>query len=145
MRFLSAALFTGTLVVGLHAQAARPASHAVRSPDGGLVAEVAPRGSGQALQVGGRLLYPRTGSVRLVSPPVWSPDGRGIAVIEEGLGGTLLLVVVPRAGARPFVWPLPELGDGALLRPTWIDARRISIGPSMLAPVVIVSWIETTY
>ena len=109
-----------------------------RSPDGLRVALIAPRGSGEALHVDGRPLYPRAGGCRIVSPPVWSPDGRGIAVLERMPGGALQLVAFVDTADRPIVWGLPDLGYD--LRPIWLGKQQIAVGKSELAPMLIVSW-----
>ena len=109
-----------------------------RSPDGRRVALIAPRGGGFALHVDGRPVYPRAGGCRIVSPPSWSPDGQGIAVLERRPGGALQLVALPQIGERPVIWELPDLGYG--LRPIWLGKQRIAVGRSELAPLLIVSF-----
>ena len=111
-----------------------------RSPDGQRVALIAPRGSGEALHVDGRPLYPRAGGCRIVSPPVWSPDGRGIAVLERLPGGALQLVAFLDTADRPVTWDLPDLGYG--LRPIWLGKQRMAVGKSELSPMLIVSWTD---
>jgi hypothetical protein len=113
-----------------------------RSPDGRHLALVAPRGLGLALHVNGRPVHPRVGGALLEGPPVFSSDGRQVAILERR-DHTLLLVVVglgSRPRARSFL--LPESWRG--VRPFWLPDGAIGVGRRAARPRVLVRSGEPT-
>ena len=68
--------------------------------------------------------------------PVWSPDGRWIAVEGGGHGGSIG-VVPARGGGWPawrMLWATPSLSEG-LNSPTWTaDSRRLAFATFLFSP-----------
>jgi hypothetical protein len=48
----------------------------------------------QALVVDGKNVWPRAGLTKLHGDPVWSSDGHGLAIVDEGTGAPRLVVMV---------------------------------------------------
>jgi hypothetical protein len=106
-----------------------------RSPCGRHLVEV----DGGAVFVDGRRVHPDAGSVDVLGPPTWRPDGDAVAWVERHRGETRL-VVVPEVArpAEPLVWPLPRaLGQDRL---HWSGRSRVIVGPEELSPRAIASW-----
>jgi hypothetical protein len=96
--------------------------------------------SGSVL-VDGRRIHPATGSVQVLAPPIWRPDGDALAWLERRSGETRL-VVLPVL-ARPtetIVWPLPAAL--AQDRVHWAGDNKIVVGPEALQPRAVASWSE---
>lgn len=108
---------------------------AKRSPCGRHIVEV----RDGSVFVDGRRVHPSDGAVYLLAPPTFRRDGGAVAWLERAAGETRL-VVMPELGRRaePLPWALPTVaGDDQIF---WTGARRVVIGPAMLAPRAVASW-----
>jgi hypothetical protein len=89
--------------------------------------------------VDGRRVHPADGAVYLLAPPTFRRDGGAVAWLER-VAGEVRLVVVPELGPsiEPLPWALPTVaGDDQIF---WTGARRVVVGPAMLAPRAVASW-----
>jgi hypothetical protein len=121
----------------LHARAPQTLAP-VASPGGRHVLHV----TSGAVFLDGQRVHPASGSVYLLSPPLWREDGRAVAWLERE-AGRVRLVVLPEIGAQgprvePLPWDLPALPSGDQL--FWAGPQRIVVGPALLAPRAVASW-----
>jgi hypothetical protein len=109
----------------------------VVSPCGRHVVEVA-RG---AVLIDGRRVRSSEGDVFVIAPPTWRQDGSALAWIERSRGEARLVVVPDLDGAPdPLPWTLPGVSTDD--RVFWAGARRVVVGPAVLAPRAIATWSE---
>ncbi|HEY4394580.1 MAG TPA: hypothetical protein VGP64_10975 [Polyangia bacterium] len=109
----------------------------VASPCGRHVVEVA-RG---AVLIDGRRVRSADGDVFVIAPPTWRSDGSALAWIERSRGEARLVVVPDLDGAPdPLPWTLPAVSTSD--RVFWAGARRVVVGPAVLAPRAIATWSE---
>ena len=63
----------------------------------------------QALVVDGKNVWPRAGLTKLHGEPVWSADGHGLAIVDEGAGAPRLVVMVEFDDPQgDLTWPVPR-------------------------------------
>ncbi len=108
---------------------------ALRSPCGRHVVEI----DAGTVIVDGRRVHPGSGTVELLAPPLWRPDGGALAWLERNAGETRL-VVLPElsAGVEPLAWVLPSRLARDPLH--WAGEQRVVVGPELLSPRAVASW-----
>jgi hypothetical protein len=95
----------------------------------------------QALVVDGRNVWPRRGLTKLHGPPVWSPDGHGLAFVEDGNFGPRLVVLVEYDDASgDLTWPVPRDALGPGLHVFWAGDNKVVIGETALQPKFAADW-----
>jgi hypothetical protein len=84
-------------------------------------------------------VHPSLGSVDVLAPPRWRPDGDALAWLERHHGETRLVVLAQiEPAADPLVWLLPRaLGQD---RVHWAAANRVVVGPELLEPRAVATW-----
>ncbi len=121
--------------------AARTGGEPVWGPERRHVAFVTGAGDKQALVVDGRNVWPRRGVTKIHGAPVWSPDGHGLALIEDGNFGPRLVVLVEYADASgDLTWPIPRDALAPGLRVFWAGDNKVVIGESALRPRFAADW-----
>jgi hypothetical protein len=105
------------------------------------VAFVAGAGPKQAVVVDGKNVWPRNGTTRLHGAPVWSPDGHGLALIDEGSGGPRLVVMVEFPDpSGDLTWPVPRDAIAPGLTVFWAGNNKVVIGETALRPKFAADW-----
>jgi hypothetical protein len=95
----------------------------------------------QALVVDGRNVWPRRGLTRIKSTPVWSPDGHGLALVEDGNFGPRLVVLVEFEDASgDLTWVIPREALAPGLRVFWAGDNKVVIGETALRPRFAADW-----
>ena len=96
--------------------AARSGSDFTWDPSQRHVAFLVGKAGQQALVVDGKNVWPRAGMTKLHGDPVWSADGHGLAIVDEGAGSPRLVVMVEFDDPQgDLTWPVPRdaLAPGA--------------------------------
>ena len=84
---------------------------------------------------------PRYGSTRIHRPPVWSPDGHGLAFTDEGPNGPRLVVLVEFDDAQgDLTWPIPRDAISPGLKVFWAGDNKVVIGETGLKPRFAADW-----
>jgi hypothetical protein len=105
------------------------------------VAFVAGAPGKQVLVVDGKNVWPRVGTTRLHGEPSWGPDGRGLAIVEEGAGAPRLVVLVEVSDpAGDLTWPVPRDALQPGLKVFWATESKVVIGESALKPKFAAGW-----
>ncbi|HZS42191.1 MAG TPA: hypothetical protein VFF06_35420 [Polyangia bacterium] len=121
--------------------AARSGLEFLWSPQHAHVAFVSGGGAKQNLVVDGQNVWPRAGVTRLKLPPVWSPDGHGLAFAEDGPAGPRLVVLVEFDDAQgDLTWPIPREALAPGLKVFWANDSKVVIGESALRPRFAADW-----
>ncbi|HXU74307.1 MAG TPA: hypothetical protein VN947_33660 [Polyangia bacterium] len=95
----------------------------------------------QALVVDGKNVWPRAGMTRLHGDPVWSADGHGLAIVDEGAGAPRLVVMVEFDDPQgDLTWPVPHDALAPGLRVYWASESKVVIGESALKPKFAAGW-----
>ena len=95
----------------------------------------------QALVVDGKNVWPRAGVTRLHGDPVWSGDGHGLAIVDEGGGSPRLVVMVEFDDPQgDLTWPVPRDALAPGLRVFWATESKVVIGESALKPKFAAGW-----
>ena len=97
------------------------------------VAFLSGRSGQQALVVDGKNVWPRAGLTRLHGDPVWSSDGHGLAIVDDGGGSPRLVVMVEFDDPQgDLTWPVPRDALAPGLRVFWASESKVVIGESAL-------------
>jgi hypothetical protein len=105
------------------------------------VAFVAGVAGKQVLVVDGKNVWPRVGTTKLHGEPSWGPDGRGLAIVDEGAGAPRLVVLVEISDpAGDLTWPVPRDALQPGLRVFWASESKVVIGESALKPKFAAGW-----
>lgn len=121
--------------------AARPGSDFTWDASHRHVAFIAGAPGKQALVVDGKNVWPRAGVTRLHGDPVWSADGHGLAIVDEGVGNPKLVVLVEWADSQgDLTWPVPRDALAPGLRVYWASDTKVVIGESTLKPKFAAGW-----
>lgn len=105
------------------------------------VAFIAGAGDKQALVVDGRTVWPRRGTTRLPAEPVWSPDGHGLALVDQSARAMRLVVLVEYDDpSGDLTWTLPRDALAPGLRVFWANDSKVVIGESVLHPRFAAGW-----
>lgn len=121
--------------------AARPGNDFTWDPNHRHVAFLAGAPGKQALVVDGKNVWPRAGVTRLHGDPVWSADGHGLAIVDEGVGSPRLVVMVEFADPQgDLTWPVPRDALAPGLRVYWASDSKVVIGESALKPKFAAGW-----
>jgi hypothetical protein len=95
----------------------------------------------QALVVDGKNVWPRAGVTRLHGDPVWSGDGHGLAIVDEGGGAARLVVLVEFDDPQgDLTWPVPRDALAPGLKVYWASESKVVIGESALKPKFAAGW-----
>lgn len=95
----------------------------------------------QQLVVDGKNVWPRAGVTKIHGDPVWSSDGHGIAIVDEGNGSPRLVVMVEWADAQgDLTWPVPKDALAPGLKVYWASDSKVVIGESALKPKFAAGW-----
>ena len=95
----------------------------------------------QQVIVDGQAVWPRYGSTKVQTAPVWSPDGHGLAFTEDGKDGPRLVVLVEFDDAQgDLTWPIPRDALGGGLHVFWAGDSKVVIGESALKPRFAADW-----
>jgi hypothetical protein len=95
----------------------------------------------QMLVVDGRNVWPRAGATRLHGEPVWSGDGRGLAIVDESNGVPRLVVMVEYTSSQgDLTWPVPREALAPGLRVFWAGDSKVVIGESAFKPKFAAGW-----
>jgi hypothetical protein len=120
---------------------ARSGAAFVWGPERRHVAFIAGAGDKQNLVVDGRTVWPRRGTTHLHQPPVWSPDGHGLALVDQGQGGARLVVLVEYDDASgDLTWNVPKDALSPGLRVFWAGDSKVVIGETALHPRFAAGW-----
>ena len=104
-------------------------------------AELRGRRGQQALFVDGRRVWPRSGATTFHGTPVWSPDGHGLAVVEEVARATRLVVMVEyRDPSGDLTWPIPRDAVAPTLKLFWANHSKVVIGETLMRPRFAANW-----
>jgi hypothetical protein len=121
--------------------AARSGGEPIWGPQHRHVAFVTGAGDKQALVVDGRNVWPRRGLTKMQGAPVWSPDGHGLAFVEDGNFGPRLVVLVEYPDASgDLTWPIPREAVAPGLHVFWAGDNKVVIGESALRPRFAADW-----
>ena len=121
--------------------AARSGAGFVWGPERRHVAVFAGAGDRQSLVVDGRTVWPRRGTTRLHQAPVWSPDGHGLALVDQGQTGARLVVLVEYDDSSgDLTWNVPKDALSPGLRVFWANDSKVVIGESVLRPRFAAGW-----
>jgi hypothetical protein len=121
--------------------AARTGVDAIWSPSKRHLALVTGSGDQQALVVDGRNVWPRRGLTKIIRGPVWSADGRGLALVEDGRFGPRLVVMVEFTDAHgDLTWVIPREAMAPGLNVFWAGDNKVVIGESALKPKFAADW-----
>jgi hypothetical protein len=121
--------------------AARSGVELVWSPQHRHAAFLAGAGGRQALVVDGRQVWPRAGGTRVARGPVWSSDGHGLALVEDGPAGPRLVVLVEyRDPGGDLTWPVPRDALAPGLGVFWAGDSKVVIGETALRPRFAADW-----
>jgi hypothetical protein len=95
----------------------------------------------QALYVDGRRIWPRSGATTFHGQPVWSPDGHGLAVVEDVSKEARLVVMVEyRDPAGDLTWPIPRDAVSPKLKLFWASDNKVVIGETLMRPRFAANW-----
>ncbi|HWE29170.1 MAG TPA: hypothetical protein VHB97_14275 [Polyangia bacterium] len=95
----------------------------------------------QQLVVDGKNVWPRAGMTRLHGDPVWSADGHGLAIVDDGAGAPHLVVMVEFDDPQgDLTWPVPRDALAPGLRVFWASDSKVVIGESALKPKFAAGW-----
>jgi hypothetical protein len=95
----------------------------------------------QQLVVDGKNVWPRAGMTRLHGDPVWSSDGHGLAIVDEGAGAPRLVVMVEFDDPQgDLTWPVPRDALAPGLKVFWASDSKVVIGESALKPKFAAGW-----
>ncbi|MEO6951603.1 MAG: hypothetical protein ABI321_07310 [Polyangia bacterium] len=121
---------------------ARSGAAFVWGPERKHVAFIAGAGVKQNLIVDGKTVWPRRGSSRLPQPPVWSPDGHGLAFVDTGVTTATKLVVLAEYDDPDgdLTWPVPKDAVAPGLHVFWAGDTKIVIGETALRPRFAAGW-----
>ena len=121
--------------------AARTGSDFKWDPSHHHVAFLAGKPGQQALVVDGKNVWPRAGLTRLHGDPVWSADGHGLAIVDDGNGSPRLVVMVEFDDPQgDLTWPVPREALAPGLRVFWATDSKVVIGESALKPKFAAGW-----
>jgi hypothetical protein len=121
--------------------AARTGGEMLWSPQHRHVAFVTGTADHQALVVDGKNVWPRRGLTRIKGTPVWSPDGHGLALVEDGGFGPRLVVLVEFDDASgDLTWVIPREALAPGLRVFWAGDNKVVIGETALRPRFAADW-----
>ncbi|HEY2748738.1 MAG TPA: hypothetical protein VGL86_29160 [Polyangia bacterium] len=105
------------------------------------VAFLVGRSGQQALVVDGKNVWPRAGLTRLHGDPVWSADGHGLAIVDDGSAAPRLVVMVEFDDPQgDLTWPVPRDALAPGLRVFWASDSKVVIGESALKPKFAAGW-----
>jgi hypothetical protein len=105
------------------------------------LAFIAGSGQRQVLVVDGKTVWPRRGATRLHGAPVWSPDGHGLALVEDGAAGPRLVVMVEFPDPQgDLTWSIPRSALAPGLAVFWAGASKVVIGETALRPRFAADW-----
>lgn len=106
------------------------------------VAFIAGAGDKQNLVVDGKSVWPRRGVSRLPMPPVWSPDGHGLAFVDTSAATATKLVVLAEYDdpEGDLTWPVPRDAVSPGLRVFWAGDTKVLIGETALKPRFAAGW-----
>jgi hypothetical protein len=120
---------------------ARSGNGFVWGPERRHVAFISGAGDKQSLVVDGRTVWPRRGTTHLFQPPVWSPDGHGLALVDQGTAGARLVVLVEYDDASgDLTWNVPKDALSPGLRVFWAGDSKVVIGETALRPKFAAGW-----
>ena len=95
----------------------------------------------QQLVVDGKTVWPRAGMTRLHGDPVWSADGHGLAIVDDGGGAPRLVVMVEFDDPQgDLTWPVPRDALAPGLKVFWASESKVVIGESALKPKFAAGW-----
>jgi hypothetical protein len=121
--------------------AARPGTDFVWDARHRHVAFTSGSGAKQALVVDGQNVWPRSGVTRLHGLPVWSNDGHGIALVDEGGVQPHLVVLVEYLDPQgDLTWPIPREALAPGLKIFWAGDSKVIIGESAFKPKFATGW-----
>ena len=121
---------------------ARSGAGFVWGPERRHVAFIAGAGDKQSVIVDGKTVWPRRGVSRLPLPPVWSPDGHGLAFVDTGVTTATKLVVLAEYDdpEGDLTWPVPKDAVAPGLHVFWAGDTKIVIGETALRPRFAAGW-----
>ncbi len=120
---------------------ARSGAGFVWGPERRHVAFIAGSGDKQSLVVDGRSVWPRHGTARFHEAPAWSPDGHGLALVDQGAVGARLVVLVEYDDPHgDLTWNIPKDALSPGLRVFWAGDSKVVIGESALKPRFAAGW-----
>ena len=120
---------------------ARSGAGFVWGPERRHVAFIAGAGDKQSLVVDGRTVWPRRGTTRMHEAPVWSPDGHGLALVDQGTAGPRLVVLVEYDDSSgDLTWTVPKDAVAPGLRVFWAGDSKVVIGETALRPRFAAGW-----
>ena len=121
--------------------AARSGSDFTWDPSRRHVAFLVGKAGAQQLVVDGKNVWPRTGMTKLHGDPVWSADGHGLAIVDEGAGSPRLVVMVEFDDPQgDLTWPVPRDALAPGLKVYWASDSKVVIGESALKPKFAAGW-----
>ncbi|MCU1281035.1 MAG: hypothetical protein JWM53_4581 [bacterium] len=121
--------------------AARSGSDFTWDPGRRHVAFLVGKAGQQALVVDGKNVWPRAGLTKLHGEPVWSSDGHGLAIVDEGVGAPRLVVMVEFDNPQgDLTWPVPRDALAPGLKVFWATDSKVVIGESTLKPKFAAGW-----
>lgn len=95
----------------------------------------------QALFVDNVRVWPRSGATTFHGQPVWSPDGHGLAVVEDVSKEARLVVMVEyRDPAGDLTWPIPRDAVSPKLKLFWASDNKVVIGETLMRPRFAANW-----
>ncbi len=104
-------------------------------------AELRGRRGQQALFVDNVRVWPRSGATTFHGQPVWSPDGHGLAVVEDVSKEARLVVMVEyRDPAGDLTWPIPRDAVSPKLKLFWASDNKVVIGETLMRPRFAANW-----
>ena len=78
---------------------------------------------------------------KLHGEPVWSADGHGLAIVDEGAGAPRLVVLVEFDDPQgDLTWPVPRDALAPGLKVFWASDSKVVIGESTLKPKFAAGW-----
>jgi WD40-like Beta Propeller Repeat len=121
--------------------AARTTAELTYGPQRRHVAFVSGAGAKQNVVVDGRNVWPRAGVTHVIGEPVWSPDGHGLAFVENGAAGPRLVVQVEFDDSQgDLTWNVPREAIAPGLKVFWAGDSKVVIGESALRPRFAADW-----
>jgi hypothetical protein len=123
--------------------AARAGSEFIWAPDRKHVAFLTGSPGRQALVVDGKTVWPRSGVTNAHGGPVWSPDGKGLALVEEGAISRpprLVVLVQYDDPQGDLTWPIPRDALSTGLKVFWAGDSKVVIGETALRPRFAAGW-----
>lgn len=104
-------------------------------------AEVRGKRGQQALFVDNRRIWPRQGATTFHGQPVWSPDGHGLAIVEDIAREARLVVMVEyRDPSGDLTWPIPRDAVAPTLKLFWANETKVVIGETLMRPRFAANW-----